>query len=70
MNRAMRVAYQWGVERLYVHVVADNDGAKTFYLDLGFEVEAEESAAFASGLNRPRRLLLTQVVRDVPESEC
>jgi hypothetical protein len=37
---------------------------------LGFEVEAEESAAFASGLNRPRRLLLTQVVRDVPESEC
>jgi GNAT superfamily N-acetyltransferase len=70
MNRAMRVAHQWGVERLYVHVVADNDGAKTFYLDLGFEVEAEESAAFASGLNRPRRLLLTQVVRDVPESEC
>ena len=70
MNRAMRVAYQWGVERLYVHVVADNAGAKTFYLDLGFEVEAEESAAFASGLNRPRRLLLTQVVRDVPESEC
>ena len=32
--------------------------------------EAEESAAFASGLNRQRRLLLTQVVRDVPESEC
>ena len=70
MNRAMRVAKGWGVERLYVHVVADNVGARKFYEDLGFVVEAEESATFAAGLNRPRRLLLTQPVRDVPESEC
>ena len=70
MNRAMRVAKGWGVERLYVHVVADNVGARKFYEDLGFVVEAEEIAAFAAGLNRPRRLLLTQPVRDVPESEC
>ena len=70
MNRAMRVASTWGVERLYVHVVADNVGARKFYENLGFVVEAEESATFAAGLNRPRRLLLTQPVRDVPESEC
>jgi len=70
MNRAMRVASGWGVERLYVHVVADNAGARKFYENLGFVVEAEESATFAAGLNRPRRLLLTQPVRDVPESEC
>ena len=29
-----------GVEQMYVHVVADNVGAKAFYEDFGFHVEA------------------------------
>ena len=60
MAEAMKVAAGWGVERMYVHVVHDNVGAKAFYEDFGFEVEAEESAAYAAGLSRPPRLLLTQ----------
>ena len=44
-----------GVEQMYVHVVADNVGAKAFYEDFGFQVEAEESSAYAAGLSRPPR---------------
>ena len=60
MAEAMNVASGWGVEQMYVHVVHDNVGAKTFYEDFGFVVESEESDAFAATLSRPRRLLLTQ----------
>ena len=38
---------------MYVHVVSDNHGAKSFYEDFGFVVESEETAAFAAGLSRP-----------------
>ena len=60
MAEAMNVASGWGVEQMYVHVVHDNVGAKTFYEEFGFVVESEESEAFAATLSRPRRLLLTQ----------
>ena len=42
--------------------VHDNAPAIQLYRSpaLGFEVESEESEAFARGLQRPRRLLLTK----------
>ena len=58
------VAKAWGVERVYVHVEAENVGAKRFYESQGFVVESEESEAFASSLSRPRRFLLAQSVAD------
>lgn len=41
-----------------VHVEACNEPAATLYLSSGFEVESEESEAYARGANRNRRLLL------------
>lgn len=46
-----------GVRHLYVHCVADNAPAAALYKASGFAVEAEETAAEARALNRPRRLL-------------
>ena len=43
MEEALEVARGWGVERMYVHVVEDNLGAKSFYEDFGFVKEAAES---------------------------
>jgi len=47
-----------GVRHLYVHVVADNEAAARLYVSAGFEVEAEESEAYARALQRPRRRIL------------
>lgn len=41
-----------------VHVEACNAPAAALYLSSGFDVEAEESEAYARALNRNRRLLL------------
>ena len=62
MEEALEVARGWGVERMYVHVVEDNLGAKSFYEDFGFVKEAAESKEFAASLSRPPRLLLTMPV--------
>jgi hypothetical protein len=60
---ASEVAAAAGVEHLYVHVVADNMAAITLYCQrCGFEVEKEETEAFARQLNRPRRLLLHRCI--------
>ena len=59
MERAEREAVKAGVQHLYVHVVHENQPAILLYKQaLGFEVESEESVAFARNLQRPRRLLL------------
>lgn len=58
LESAQQVARQWGVEVLYVHVVADNLPAKELYEKSGFRVEQAESASAAHMLARPRRLLL------------
>ena len=62
MEEALEVARGWGVERMYVHVVEDNLGAKSFYEDFGFVKEAAESKESAASLSRPPRLLLTMPV--------
>lgn len=58
MRAAEQQAQQLGVEHLYVHVVADNSPARNLYISLGYELEAEETEAFAHALRRPRRQLL------------
>lgn len=41
-----------------VHVEACNTAAAALYLSSGFELESEETEAYARALNRNRRLLL------------
>eukprot|EP00897_Mesotaenium_endlicherianum_P002424 jgi/Mesen1/2209/ME000152S01295 len=55
---ACSVAKGWGVEHLYVHVIADNTTAKDLYVRCGFDLEQEETSEIAHLLARPRRLLL------------
>ena len=63
MLHAEREAIKAGVRQLYVHVVHDNGPAVQLYRQtLGFELESEESVAFARTLQRPRRLLLTKAL--------
>ncbi|XP_047950424.1 uncharacterized protein LOC125196098 isoform X1 [Salvia hispanica] len=53
-----RVAEDWGISDLYVHVAVNNEAAKNLYLKSGFTVESDEPAWQARFLDRPRRLLL------------
>ena len=62
IEASFEVARRWGVEHMYVHVEAENVGAKRFYEAEGFVVESEETEAFALSLSRPRRFLLAQPV--------
>lgn len=44
IQAARQVAKTWGVEALYVHIMAVNEGAKMFYQLHGFVTEQEESS--------------------------
>ncbi|EYU37112.1 hypothetical protein ABFS82_10G130900 [Erythranthe guttata] len=55
---AKRVAQEWGISDLYVHVAVDNEAAKKLYIKSGFTIESDEPAWQARFLDRPRRLLL------------
>jgi ribosomal protein S18 acetylase RimI-like enzyme len=61
---AEAAAHAAGVRHLYVHVVADNTSAESLYTGCGFEVESEESEAYAHGLRRPRRKILHKQLSD------
>lgn len=58
LQESKQLAFQWGIEDLYVHVVAENQPARELYRTCGFAFEQEETAASARLLCRPRRLLL------------
>ncbi|PIN22089.1 Histone acetyltransferase [Handroanthus impetiginosus] len=53
-----RIAEDWGISDLYVHVAVDNEPAKNLYIKSGFTLESDEPAWQAKFLDRPRRLLL------------
>ncbi|XP_078171549.1 acyl-CoA N-acyltransferases (NAT) superfamily protein isoform X2 [Carex rostrata] len=58
VNRSKKLAHDWGITDLYVHVAIDNDGAQKLYEKCGFVYESEEPAWKARFLGRPRRFLL------------
>ncbi|KAL8488723.1 hypothetical protein ACS0TY_024856 [Phlomoides rotata] len=53
-----RVAENWGISDLYVHVAVNNEPAKNLYVKTGFTLESDEPAWQARFMDRPRRLLL------------
>ena len=65
MEESLKVGKTWGIETMYVHVEAENVGAKRFYEKNGFEVCEQETEAYALSLSRPRRLLLSRTVGGV-----
>ncbi|XP_042499674.1 uncharacterized protein LOC122077839 [Macadamia integrifolia] len=56
--KSKRVAEEWGITDLYVHVAVDNEPAKKLYMKSGFIYENDEPAWQARFLDRPRRMLL------------
>ncbi|KAF3782617.1 hypothetical protein EJ110_NYTH33793 [Nymphaea thermarum] len=58
MDRSKKIAREWGISDLYVHVAADNEAAKKLYSKSGFVYESDEPAWQARFLGRPRRILL------------
>ncbi|GFQ01410.1 hypothetical protein PHJA_002284900 [Phtheirospermum japonicum] len=56
--QSKKVAEDWGISDLYVHVAVDNEVAKNLYIKSGFTLESDEPAWQARFLDRPRRLLL------------
>ncbi|AEE85424.1 GNAT domain [Arabidopsis thaliana x Arabidopsis arenosa] len=58
IDKSKRVAGEWGITDMYVHVTVDNEAAKSLYMKSGFEQETAEPAWQARYLNRPQRLLL------------
>ncbi|GAV90912.1 Acetyltransf_1 domain-containing protein [Cephalotus follicularis] len=58
VEKSKRVAQEWGISDLYVHVAVDNEPAKKLYMKSGFIYEDDEPAWQARFLDRPRRILL------------
>ncbi|GAQ82948.1 hypothetical protein KFL_001300110 [Klebsormidium nitens] len=58
IEEAKILAKEWGIEELYVHVLAENTSARNLYLQMGFVYEKEETPQTARYLGRPKRLLL------------
>ncbi|PKU66535.1 uncharacterized protein LOC110106887 [Dendrobium catenatum] len=58
ISESKKVARQWGITDLYVHVAVDNEAARKLYEKGGFIYENEEPAWQARFLGRPRRFLL------------
>ncbi|XP_026658258.1 uncharacterized protein LOC103701680 isoform X3 [Phoenix dactylifera] len=58
VSKSKKVAREWGIGDLYVHVAVDNEAAQKLYQKSGFVYENEEPAWQARFLGRPRRFLL------------
>ncbi|XP_044459458.1 uncharacterized protein [Triticum aestivum] len=58
VDKSKKLARQWGITDLYVHVAINNEAAQKLYIKSGFVYESEEPAQQARHLGRPRRLLL------------
>ncbi|KAJ3693362.1 hypothetical protein LUZ60_008842 [Juncus effusus] len=58
VTKSKKLARDWGISDLYVHVAIDNEKARKLYEKCGFIYESEEPAWKARFLNRPRRFLL------------
>ncbi|CAL5011504.1 unnamed protein product [Urochloa decumbens] len=58
VDKSKKLAREWGITDLYVHVAIDNIAGQKLYKKSGFVYEGEEPAWRARFLGRPRRLLL------------
>ncbi|CAO2168616.1 unnamed protein product [Urochloa humidicola] len=58
VDRSKKLAREWGITDLYVHVAINNIAGQKLYKKSGFVYEGEEPAWRARFLGRPRRLLL------------
>ncbi|XP_039131071.1 uncharacterized protein LOC120267466 isoform X1 [Dioscorea cayenensis subsp. rotundata] len=58
VTKAKKLAFEWGITDLYVHVAVDNEAAQKLYKKSGFIYESEEQTWQARFLGRPKRLLL------------
>ncbi|PVH34369.1 hypothetical protein PAHAL_8G207400 [Panicum hallii] len=58
VDKSKKLAREWGITDLYVHVAINNIAGQKLYKKSGFVYEGEEPAWKARFLGRPRRLLL------------
>ncbi|RZC69705.1 hypothetical protein C5167_032838 [Papaver somniferum] len=58
VSKSKKVAQEWGITDLYVHVAFENEPARRLYGKSGFVYESDEPAWQARYLDRPRRILL------------
>ncbi|WVZ94264.1 hypothetical protein U9M48_040171 [Paspalum notatum var. saurae] len=58
VDKSKKLALEWGITDLYVHVAINNIAGQKLYKKSGFVYEGEEPAWKARFLGRPRRLLL------------
>ncbi|KAK3121383.1 hypothetical protein QOZ80_8BG0651960 [Eleusine coracana subsp. coracana] len=58
VDKSKKLACEWGITDLYVHVAINNVVGQKLYQKSGFVYESEEPAWKARFLGRPRRLLL------------
>ncbi|XP_066330181.1 GCN5-related N-acetyltransferase 7, chloroplastic-like isoform X1 [Miscanthus floridulus] len=66
VDKSKKLAREWGITDLYVHVAIDNIAGQKLYEKSGFVYEGEEPAWKARFLGRPRRLLLWLDMSKVP----
>ncbi|CAM0903304.1 unnamed protein product [Alopecurus aequalis] len=66
VGKSKKLAREWGITDLYVHVAINNEAAQKLYMKSGFVYESEEPAQKARHLGRPRRLLLWLDMKNEP----
>ncbi|KAM0847082.1 hypothetical protein ACQ4PT_055248 [Festuca glaucescens] len=66
VGKSKKLAREWGITDLYVHVAINNEAAQKLYMKSGFVYESEEPAQQARHLGRPRRLLLWLDMKNEP----
>ncbi|CAM0910481.1 unnamed protein product [Alopecurus aequalis] len=66
VGKSKKLAREWGITDLYVHVAINNEAAQKLYMKTGFVFESEEPAQKARHLGRPRRHLLWLDMKNEP----
>jgi ribosomal protein S18 acetylase RimI-like enzyme len=61
-----QVAFEWGFEEIFLHVLEDNLAAKQLYLKSGYQLNRIDFTVNSLLWNRPKRLLLKKKI--VPNS--
>lgn len=67
LSHCERVAWQWGFQDIYLHVLENNPQARPLYEKMGYRLQGPDPTWLESLLGRPQRLLLRKSLITPPD---
>jgi ribosomal protein S18 acetylase RimI-like enzyme len=58
LTKCEQIAFEWGFEEIFLHVLDDNLSAKKLYLKKGYKLEQTDFTLESFVFGRPKKLLL------------